>query len=115
MKIGLKSVETMSKNIYFMKMKCIYFKIINYAICYLYAYMVEHTKYNILYILKSNNLYCKNRKIYFKSNTYKHKMKSQMEFCDFRFSFMFMLCMTLPFSLTTAKCLSFYFHNGFLI
>ena len=98
----------MSKNIYFMKMKCIYFKIINYAICYLYAYMVEHTKYNILYILKSNNLYCKNRKIYFKSNTYKHKMKSQMEFCDFRFSFMFMLCMILPFSLITAKCLSFF-------
>ena len=115
MKIGLKSVETMSKNIYFMKMKCIYIKIINYAICYLYAYMVEHTKYNILYILKSNNLYCKNRKIYFKSNTYKHKMKSQIEFCDFRFSFMFMLCMILPFSLITAKCLSFYFHNGFLI
>ena len=38
-----------------------------------------------------------------------------MKYCDYSNSFMIMLCMTLPFSLITAKCLSFYFHNGFLI
>lgn len=98
-----------------MKMKCIYFKIINYTICHLYAYIAEHTKYYICYVLKNDNLYYKNHQSYFKSNTYKNKMKRQMEFCDFRFSFMVLLCMILPFSLIIAKFLSSYFHNGLLI
>lgn len=39
----------------------------------------------------------------------------QMKYCDYSNSFMIMLCMILPFSVIIAKCLSFYFHNGFLI
>lgn len=102
-------------NVYFIKMKCIYFKIINYTVCYLYAYLVEHIKYYFCYMLKNDNISYENSKSYFKSNTYQYKMKNQMEFCDFRFSFMFLLCMILPFSLIIAKCLSSYYHNGFLI
>lgn len=98
-----------------MKTRCNYFKLINYTICYLYAYMIEHIKFYIRYALKLNNPFYKDSKNYFNSNTYKFKMKNQMEFCDLKFSFMFMLYMILPYSLIIAKCLSFYFHNGFFI
>lgn len=98
-----------------MKPKCNYLKFINYTICFLYAYMIEHLKFYIIYTLKNKKFSNKKGKEFFNSCTYRNKMKSQMEFCDFRFSFMILLCMILPFSLIIAKCLSLYFNNGLYI
>ena len=72
-------------------------------------------KNNVYFYFYNKKFNFKDCKSYFCSNTYKYNIIRQMKYCDYSNSFMIMLCMILPFSLITAKCLSFYFHNGFLI